>query len=198
MSQSNRDRSFQRSLAYLFGMAVLLLPISYLGQPAVKSSTMRADEKSAIGVLAQLREQHELSAASIGDIDPAGATMQMVLLGGNGFAINKLWNNLMEAQKTEDWDTVRLTAEQLTKLQPHFYKVWDYLAHNQSYNMSVEFDDYRARYKMVISGFNYYKQGIDVNKMNHVYLSNWAGTLVTRLVARMNVVFIASCFRTIG
>ncbi|MGC4001932.1 MAG: hypothetical protein QM811_01805 [Pirellulales bacterium] len=50
------------------------------------------------------------------------------------------------------------------KLQPHYFKVWDYLAHNQIYNMSVEFDDYRARYKQVVTGFNFMRQGIDLNK----------------------------------
>ncbi len=89
----------------------------------------------------------QLSQTSIGEIDPAGATMQMVLFGFNGVAVNQLWGQAQEAQKNEDWETLRTVLNQLVKLQPHYFKVWDFQAHNLSYNLSVEFDDYRARYK---------------------------------------------------
>jgi hypothetical protein len=191
------DRGFNRSLIYLGLMALLLLPLSYLGQPAVSSKDRKQDEQTTSGLLADMREEYELSQTSIGEIDPAGATMQMLLLGGNGFAINKLWGNAMEAQKTEDWETLRATLEQLVKLQPHYFKVWDYLAHNQSYNMSVEFDDYRARYKQVVTGFNFLKESTST-RTNRAYHISWVGTSGTRLVALTKNVITANSFRMTG
>lgn len=157
-----QNQGFRRKMLYIGLMVVLLLPLSYLGQPA--GNPKHGDEGNFRGVLADLRERDSLSQTSIGDIDPAGATMQMVLFGFNGVAVNQLWGQAQEAQKKEDWETLRTILNQLVKLQPHYFKIWDFQAHNLSYNLSVEFDDYRARYKQVINGFNFLKQGIDLNK----------------------------------
>jgi hypothetical protein len=53
--------------------------------------------------------------------------------------------------------------EQMTKLQPNFYSVWDFQAHNLSYNISVEFDDYHDRYSWVMKGIEFLRQGITYN-----------------------------------
>jgi len=51
----------------------------------------------------------------------------------------------------------------MTKLQPNFYSVWDFQAHNLSYNISVEFDDYHDRYAWVMKGIEFLRQGISYN-----------------------------------
>ena len=149
-------------MLYIGLMVALLLPLSYLGQPA--GNTKHGDEGNFRGLLADMRERDSLSQTSFGDIDPAGATMQQMLLGLNGIAVNQLWGQAQEAQKKEDWETLRTVLYQLVKLQPHYYKIWDYQTHNLSYNLSTEFDDVRAKYKQVINGFNFMKQGIELNK----------------------------------
>ena len=55
------------------------------------------------------------------------------------------------------------TLEQMTKLQPNFYSIWDFQAHNLSYNISVEFDNYRDRYAWVMKGIEFLRQGIGFN-----------------------------------
>lgn len=149
-------------MLYIGLMVALLLPLSYLGQPA--GNTKHGDEGNFRGLLADMRERDSLSQTSFGDIDPAGATMQQMLLGLNGIAVNQLWGQAQDAQKKEDWETLRIVLNQLVKLQPHYFKIWDYQTHNLSYNLSTEFDDVRARYKQVINGFNFMKQGIELNK----------------------------------
>jgi len=161
---SERGWQGQRKAIYLGLLVLLLLPLLYLGQPAGKSARDPNADTEFAGLLARMRADHELSPADIGEIDPAGATMQQLLFGMNCWAVSALSNQAHEQQKKEDWDGLRATLEQLVKLQPHYYKLWDFQAHNLSYNMSVEFDDYRARYKQVTVGFNFLKEGIALNK----------------------------------
>ncbi|MDX1965042.1 MAG: hypothetical protein SFX18_17990 [Pirellulales bacterium] len=160
----NFDRGWQRKLLYLGGIILLLLPLAYLGQPAGKASDAAGNGGGYAGKLAQLRNEYNLSTANLGEIDPAGATMQQLLFGMNCWAVSQLSSQAHEYQKKEDWENLRATLEQILKLQPNYWKVWDFQAHNLSYNLSVEYDDYRARYKQVTVGFNFLKEGILLNK----------------------------------
>jgi hypothetical protein len=188
-----QNQSFRRKMLYIGLMVALLLPLSYLSQPA--GNPKHGDEGNFRGVLADMREKESLSQTSIGEIDPAGATMQMVLFGFNGVAVNQLWGQAQEAQKKEDWETLRTVLNQLVKLQPHYYKVWDFQAHNLSYNLSVEFDDYRARYKQVINGFNFLKQGIALNQ-NEPRLPHKLGWYIGHKIGRADEkVFYRQLFR---
>lgn len=189
-----QNQSFRRKMIYIGLMVGLLLPLSFLSQPA--GNPKHGDEGNFRGVLADMRERDSLSQTSIGEIDPAGATMQMVLFGFNGIAVNQLWGQAQEAQKKEDWETLRTVLNQLVKLQPHYFKVWDFQAHNLSYNLSVEFDDYRARYKQVVNGFNFLKQGIDLNK-NEPRLPHKLGWYIGHKIGRADEkVFYRKLFQT--
>jgi hypothetical protein len=84
-------------------------------------------------------------------------------MGLGGVAVNLLWERANEYKKKEDWIALGATLEQIVKLQPNFYKVWDFQAHNLSYNLSAEFDDYHDRYTYVIRGINFLKQGFEKN-----------------------------------
>jgi len=117
------------------GIAALLLPLSALSQPA--------DSRSAGGKLAQLRKEYQLSQANLGEIDPSSETMRLATLGLKPAAVTLLWDRANHYKKVEDWTNLSATLEQMTKLQPNFYSVWDFQAHNRSYNISDEFDDYR-------------------------------------------------------
>jgi hypothetical protein len=61
---------------------------------------------------------------------------------------------------------------QITKLQPNFITVWEHQAHNLSYNVSVEFDDYRMRYHWVKKGLDFLVEGIRKNRENPRLLHN--------------------------
>jgi hypothetical protein len=143
------------TLLALVAIAVLLVPLSALSQPA--------DSTSAGGHLARLRTKFGLSQANLGEVDPASETMRLATLGLKNIAVTLLWDRANHYKKVEDWTNLSAALEQMTKLQPNFYSVWDFQAHNLSYNISVEFDDYRDRYAWVMKGIEFLRQGIALN-----------------------------------
>ena len=143
------------TLVALVVIAALLVPISALSQPA--------DSSSPGGHLARLRAAFGLSQANLGEIDPASETMRLATLGLKNIAVTLLWDRANHYKKVEDWTNLSAALEQMTKLQPNFYSVWDFQAHNLSYNISVEFDDYHDRYAWVMKGIEFLRQGIALN-----------------------------------
>ena len=143
------------TLLALVGIAVLLVPLSALSQPA--------DSASKGGKLARLREQFGLSQANLGEVDPTSEAMRLATLGLKNVAVTLLWDRANHYKKVEDWTNLSAVLEQMTKLQPIFYSVWDFQAHNLSYNISVEFDDYHDRYAWVMKGIEFLRQGISYN-----------------------------------
>lgn len=88
--------SQQRKLAYLGGILVLLIPIIALGLPS--------DGKAGSGgTLAQLRTKYELGEADLGDVDPSSATMNLVLLGMRGVAVNMLYTEFDKQKDRKMW-----------------------------------------------------------------------------------------------
>ena len=147
---------FIRKVIYLAILVALLLPLSWLSQPATT--------KSEGGKLARLRTEHDLSQADLGDIDPTGATIKLATMGMHGIAANLLWTRANRAKDKEDWVTFVAALEQITKLQPNFVAGWRFHAHQLSYNISVEFDDYHDRYTYVREGIELLKKGIRYNE----------------------------------
>ena len=143
------------TLVMLVLIAVLLVPLSALSQPR--------DSSSAGGQLARLRAEAQLSQADLGEIDPTSETMRLATLGLKNIAVTLLWDRANYYKKVEDWTNLSAVLEQMTKLQPNFYSVWDFQAHNLSYNISVEFDDYHDRYAWVMKGIEFLRQGIFFN-----------------------------------
>ena len=158
----SRNASFYRKIAYIAAIAVLLLPLAALSQPAAIDPS-RADGGSPGGILSQLRAKHNLSQAELGEIDPASETMKLASVGLRGVAANILWIYANHYKKVEDWDKLELTVQQIIRLQPNFLEVWDFQAHNLSYNVSAEFDDYRMRYQWVKKGIDFLIQGTHYN-----------------------------------
>ncbi|MEX2025644.1 MAG: hypothetical protein WEH44_00060 [Pirellulaceae bacterium] len=132
-----QNASFVRKVSYLAAIAVLLLPIAYLSQPATVSRAGGGGNVSAGGKLAKLRTKYNLSQAELGEIDPASETMKLATLGLRGVAVNILWTSAIHYQKVKDFNNLELTVKQIIRLQPNFLKVWDFQAHNLSYNTSV-------------------------------------------------------------
>ena len=149
-------KTFIRKLIYGALIVLLWIPLSRMSQPATKTNPG--------GTLASLRKDLKLSQAELGDIDPTSATMKLATMGLGGVAVNLLWDRANEYKKKEDWIALGATLEQIVKLQPNFYKVWDFQAHNLSYNISAEFDDYHDRYTYVIRGINFLKEGVEKNE----------------------------------
>ncbi len=151
----NQMTSKQRKLVYVFCILVLLAPIIGLGMPSTGPDSG--------GYLARMRREHELGETTLGNVDPASATMNLVLLGLRGIAVSTLWMQLDEEKNTKDWARMRATTESIILLQPHFVKVWLFHGWNLSYNVSAEWDDVRDRYYWVKEGAKFTMNGSDRN-----------------------------------
>lgn len=170
-----RNQAFIRKISYAIIAAILLIPLSLISQPATQVSDAAGDnlqKKRQGGVLAQLRDKYDLSQAKLMEIDPASETMKLASIGLRGVAVNMLWMQAMEHRKKKKWDKLRSTLSALIKIQPNFIKVWEYQAHNLSYNISVEFDDYEYRYHWVKEGIRFLTEGIPYNRRNHRITDN--------------------------
>jgi hypothetical protein len=156
----NKLTSLQRKLAYLVAMLVLFIPVIVLGRPAEGGKSANADQG---GVLAKLRAENDLKESALGKVDPASATMNLVLLGMRGIAVNLLWQQAEELKKTKSWAELRAVTESITQLQPHYLKVWDHSAWNLAYNVSADWDQVPDRYFWVKEGLKFYQQGVEQN-----------------------------------
>ncbi len=159
------NKSFVRKVIYITIIGALLIPLSLVSRPATRDRNN--DVKDVGGKLARLREDYNLSQAKLMEIDPASETMKLATLGLRGVAVNLLWMQAIEHKKKENWDQLAATLQALIKVQPNFVKVWEYQAHNLSYNISMEFDDYEYRYHWVKKGIGFLRDGIPYNQRDH-------------------------------
>ena len=165
----NPRRALVRKIVYVVLIAVLLVPVYTLSRPS--SGAEGGKQGDPGGKLARLRDEHKLGQASLGDIDPAGATIRLVTLGMRGIAADILWYQANKYNVKKDFTNVSATCEQIVKLEPNFIKVWEFQAHNLSYNLSVQFDDYHDRYEWVIRGIKFLQEGIRIN--NRAPILQW-------------------------
>lgn len=168
----NQRRSFYRKVGYAVAIAVLLIPLSMLSRPAISSKSSPDNKGDAGGILAQLRTEHKLSQTNLGEIDPASETMKFATLGLRGVASTLLWQKANDYKLKEDWANFETTLDQLIKLQPNYISVWQHQAWNVTYNLSVEFDDYRDRFYYVMRGIDFLEEGIKYNEEHPVLLSD--------------------------
>lgn len=152
---------FVRRMIYLGLIVALLAPISMLSMPSRRGA---GGEEVGGGVLSRMRDEAGLSQANLGEIDPTGEAIKLATMGMRGIAADVLWLKFLEQQKKEDWIGSDATLKQITKLQPNFTEVWRHQAWNVSYNISVQFDDYRDRYYWVIHGIDFLKEGTRYNE----------------------------------
>ena len=157
-----QNASFRRKIVYLTMIALLLLPLYVIGNPA-KGDPSGLQSRPG-GKLAQLRAEYDLSQAELGDIDPTSASMNLATLGLKGVAAAILWGKANTYKKTENWEALIAVVNQMSKLQPHFISVWEFQSHNLSYNVSVEHDDFRFRYQWVKKGIDFLIKGTRYNR----------------------------------
>jgi hypothetical protein len=169
----NQRQRFIRKIVYACVIAALLLPLSWLSQPETTETKG--------GLLAQMRHEHQLGQAQLGEIDPASETIKLVTLGMRGVAANILWSKANDYRLKEDWVGLSATLEQIARLQPNFISVWIYQGWNLSYNISVEFDDYRDRYRWVIKGIDFLKEGTKYNRDEPRLLSDIGWTVAQKI-----------------
>jgi len=146
------QKAFWWKVGYIVAIAVLVVPLHWLGLPATQHNPDG-------GKLAQLRNEYELSEKNLGEVRVSAETAKLMTLGLRGVAVDILWNKANDYKMKEDWGGFGAVLTQIAYLQPHFYSVWDFQAHNLTYNTSVEFDDYNTRFYWVMEGIKFLKQG---------------------------------------
>ncbi len=165
----NNQPQFLTKILYLVIAAALFYPLYWLGHPGA------FDEQRNFhgGVLAEYRQdpEHRLNQTNLGEVDPVSESFKLATIGLRPVAVVLLWEKAHYYKKTEDWSNLEATINQITKLQPNFIKTWDFLSHEISYNLSVEFDDWRDRYYYVIKGLNFLIQGTEYNTFNSLLLA---------------------------
>lgn len=153
----SQRRSFIQKVIYLCLILALFLPLVYLNRET-------SGGKGMLRSLPQMRQDMDLAQSSLGEIDPASETLKLAALGMRGIAATVLNLKGIDYQKKQDWTNLSATCEQLTKLVPNFISFWKYQAWNLSYNVSVEFDDYRDRYYWVKRGIYFLRDGLVYNR----------------------------------
>jgi len=168
-------------LIYLSILLALLVPLWWLGAPRTVGGTEGALVENPGGVLARELARAELSIANLGRIDPTSSAMKLGTFGMRGVAIALLWHEAQEFKKRKDWNNFIATGEQITRLEPHFTSVWEFLGWELAYNASAEFDDYRERYRWVIHGFDWLVRGTEVNEISPI-LRHKAGWTISQRI----------------
>ncbi len=159
----NTLTSLQRKAIYVGGIILLIIPVIFLGMPAAPAGSGNASG-SAGGLLVRLRAANDLGESSLGKVDPASATMNLVLLGQRGLAACLLWMDWDEQQKTKNWGKLRSTTESIILLEPHFTKVWVHQGWNLAFNVSAEWDRVDDRYYWVKEGAKFLQNGVLLNE----------------------------------
>ena len=154
---NNMTTAQANKFVYLCGIVLLLIPIIWLGLPSDGNA-------GSGGKLSQLRTRYELGESDLGDIDPSGAAMNLVLLGMRGVAVNLLWIDLDNQKNMKRWSEMQAVTESIVRLQPHFDKIWEFNGWNLAYNTSAELDAVPDRYFWVKAGGKFIKRGVDRNR----------------------------------
>ncbi len=145
----NKNSLF-RKIAYIAAIVLLLGPLFALGRPNN-------------GMIGQLRTKYKMGQANLGKLDPTSESMRLATLGMKGIASTILWLRADYYKEEKYFDRFSATLNQIALLQPHFISVWQHQAHNLSYNVAPEFEDYRQRYEWIKKGIDYLIRGTKYN-----------------------------------
>ena len=145
----NKNSLF-RKIAYIAAIVLLLGPLFALGRPSN-------------GMIGQLRTKYKMGQANLGKLDPTSESMRLATLGMKGIASTILWLRADYYKEEKYFDRFSATLNQISLLQPHFISVWQHQAHNLSYNVAPEFEDYRQRYEWIKKGIDYLIRGTKYN-----------------------------------
>ncbi len=145
----NKNSLF-RKIAYIAAIVLLLGPLFALGRPSN-------------GTIGQLRTKYKMGQANLGKLDPTSESMRLATLGLKGIASTVLWLRADYYKEEKYFDRFSATLNQIALLQPHFISVWQHQAHNLSYNVAPEFEDYRQRYEWIKKGVDYLIRGTKYN-----------------------------------
>ena len=108
-----------------------------------------------------------------------------------------LWNSAHQYQKNEDWTSLQGGAcNQIIGCSRIFFPSGIFRPHNLSYNISVEFDDYRDRFYWVMKGIDFLKDGCQTTTTpTRDFWPASAGSTATKLAAPTSTCSIRRLFK---
>jgi hypothetical protein len=171
----NRQASFLWKLGYLAAIAVLLVPLYWLNHPEVSAQGRPG------GLLAQIRQDHEIAETQLGEVDPTSVTIKLSTFGLRGIAGTVLWMKANSSQMKKDFSRLSATFEQIAKVQPNFVNVWENQCWNLSYNVSAACDDYHDKYYWLMRGIAFLKDGVRANRHEPRLLSSLGQFLAEKM-----------------
>ena len=98
------------------------------------------------------------------EVDLAGSTAQVAMLGVRGFVVAYLWQNAIDQQKRNDFHELEVSVRAVTSLQPHFITPWIFQSWNIAYNVSVELKHPGDMYFYIARGIELLAEGERRNK----------------------------------
>jgi len=132
-------------------------------------------------VIDQKRVDYKLTEQSIGEMDEVGFTINLVLVGFRGIAVNLLWSQYLEMHKRHSWEEMISLNEQIVALQPHFITVWTFHAWNLAWNVSVEWDSVDDKYWWIKKGIRFLQRGRLRNRKSPDILWNIGWTFFQKI-----------------
>lgn len=138
----------------LYKGVLLLLAVGLLGVAAHSQRKLN-----------RVREQLGLIRLPVPENAPPVLAFTTVVLGGfRGLIANALWIRATDLQEEGKYFEMVQLADWITKLQPYFSTVWEHLAWNMAYNISIKFTDPAERWPWVLRGIELLRdQGLQYN-----------------------------------
>jgi hypothetical protein len=113
----------------------------------------------ASGPLLRLRGEVVANGDVLGALPPGEFAGTLMLGGFRGTACDLRW---MRAQNAKDagryYESVAM-AQAIVRVQPHFDQIWEFLAHDMSYNIAAESEDPEVRWEWFLAGLEVNLQG---------------------------------------
>lgn len=120
--------------------------------------------------LVSLSSIHQLTETALDEQLPPDIAFTTLLLGSfRGIIADFLWLRVMDCQAQGNYFEIVSLSQWITKLQPRFITPWTFLAWNMAYNITVEFSDYRERWRWVKNAIQLLRdEAIRYNPQNEI------------------------------
>jgi hypothetical protein len=108
------------------------------------------------------------------ELDPGEFAGTLMLAGLRGVAIDLLWLRAANArEQSHGYESVALTSL-ISRVQPRFETVWNYLAWDLAYNLAADTDDPEEKWQWFQAGIQAGMRGIERNPQSYRITSNIA------------------------
>lgn len=134
----------------------------------------------ATGPLAERRPASRLPSGFFQALPPGEQVGLLVLGGFRGLAIDLLWMRAIGAKDDGRFYESVAVFDLISRLQPRFERVWEYMAWDMAYNIAHEMDDADGRWAWFLAGLESNVRGCQLNPQSWRLLKHLAWMLQHR------------------